>query len=59
FNREAKKEWGLERQFLHARLLALPHPTTGKAMRFEAPLPDELVEVLQKAGIAWTKSKRT
>lgn len=59
FNREARKNWGLERQFLHARYLALPHPTTGKKMVFDAPLPADLVEVLQKAGIAWTRSKRS
>ena len=58
FNREARKNWGLTRQFLHARHLALPHPMTEKKMVFDAPLPAELVEVLQKAGISWTKSKR-
>lgn len=59
FNREARKEWGLNRQFLHARHLALPHPTTGEKMAFDAPLPDDLVGVLQKAGISWTRSRRT
>ncbi len=30
------------RQFLHASRLAFQHPATGKTMRFEAPLPDDL-----------------
>mgnify|MGYP001945957481 FL=1 len=48
----------MPRQFLHARHPALPHPMTEKKMVFDAPPPAELVEVLQKAGISWTKSKR-
>jgi 23S rRNA pseudouridine1911/1915/1917 synthase len=39
------------RQALHAGALILIHPATGEAMRFEAPWPDdlrELVEVLRK-----------
>ncbi|HEY0193881.1 MAG TPA: hypothetical protein VGC42_22345, partial [Kofleriaceae bacterium] len=33
----------LGRQALHAALLELEHPTTGTRMRFEAPLPGDLV----------------
>jgi 23S rRNA pseudouridine1911/1915/1917 synthase len=33
-------------QALHARLLGFAHPRTGDAMRFEAPLPDDVREVL-------------
>lgn len=58
FNRRIRQEWGLRRQFLHARRLALAHPITGKALSFEAPLPRELVEVLQAAGIAWSLSAK-
>ncbi len=58
FNRDAAKTWGLKRQFLHARRLELEHPTTGQKMGFDAPLPDELVAVLNAAGIAWTGSKK-
>ncbi|HQE92272.1 MAG TPA: RluA family pseudouridine synthase [Anaerolineae bacterium] len=35
------------RQFLHARLLTLLHPTTGEKMVFFAPLPDDLKVVLR------------
>ncbi|HKY89728.1 MAG TPA: 23S rRNA pseudouridine(1911/1915/1917) synthase RluD [Nevskiaceae bacterium] len=34
------------RQALHARELAFDHPVTGKACRFEAPLPPDLVGLL-------------
>jgi 23S rRNA pseudouridine1911/1915/1917 synthase len=36
----------LGRQALHAALLELDHPITGARMRFEAPLPDDLVAAL-------------
>ena len=39
---------GLEGQCLHARCLQLTHPRTGALMRFEAPLPDYFVQVLEK-----------
>ncbi len=34
------------RQALHARLLAFRHPTTQIILRFEAPLPDDMAELL-------------
>ncbi len=34
------------RQFLHSRELEIDHPTSGEAMRFQAPLPADLREVL-------------
>jgi 23S rRNA pseudouridine1911/1915/1917 synthase len=34
------------RQALHARLLAFRHPQTGKLMRFEAPMPDDMAEIV-------------
>ena len=34
------------RQALHARLLAFRHPRTGETMRFEAPLPPDLAELV-------------
>lgn len=57
FNREVQKDWGLKRQFLHARRLVLEHPTTGATLSLDAPLPDDLMEVLKAAGIAWTRPK--
>lgn len=38
----------LPRQALHARSLAFTHPTTGKWMEFEKPMPDDMTEVLTK-----------
>ncbi len=43
---------GLDRQFLHAYRLALPHPETGEEMAFESPLPDDLAAVLDDARLA-------
>ncbi|PAV48160.1 23S rRNA pseudouridine(1911/1915/1917) synthase RluD [Pseudomonas sp. HAR-UPW-AIA-41] len=34
------------RQALHARFLELKHPTTGKRMKWESPLPEDLVWLL-------------
>ncbi len=36
----------LQRNFLHAAELEFDHPTTGKPLHFEAPLPPELVDFL-------------
>lgn len=33
---------------LHARSLAFTHPTSGKRMKFEVPLPDDFQELLEK-----------
>lgn len=33
------------RQALHAALLGFRHPVTGEAMRFEAPLPDDMAQL--------------
>jgi len=38
----------LGRPFLHAARLAFTHPTDGRAMNFEAPLPDDLQQVLDQ-----------
>ncbi|RUM95779.1 RluA family pseudouridine synthase [Pseudaminobacter arsenicus] len=38
---------GLTRQMLHARLLAFRHPSTGEIMRFEAPLPADMAEIVE------------
>ncbi|MGA9855530.1 MAG: pseudouridine synthase, partial [Gammaproteobacteria bacterium] len=37
---------GFKRQALHARQLGLAHPATGKFMRWEAPLPDDMQRLL-------------
>jgi 23S rRNA pseudouridine1911/1915/1917 synthase len=38
----------LGRNFLHAARLEFAHPSTGKAMALEAPLPDELAAFLER-----------
>lgn len=52
FNREVKAKWGLRRLFLHAERLDVPHPKDGRRIVVEAPLPAELTEVLERAGLA-------
>lgn len=39
------------RQMLHAWRLRLKHPITGKLLRFEAPLPNDFLTVMDRAGI--------
>jgi 23S rRNA pseudouridine1911/1915/1917 synthase len=36
----------LKRHFLHAEKLAFTHPRTNEIVKFEIPLPDELVKLL-------------
>lgn len=36
------------RQALHAKSLELTHPTTGEQMRFEAPIPEDMKELIAK-----------
>ncbi len=38
----------IERQALHAKLLALTHPVTGRALRFEASLPEDMEQLIKK-----------
>ncbi|HEU4975418.1 MAG TPA: RluA family pseudouridine synthase [Baekduia sp.] len=40
---------GLERQFLHAALLAFTHPVTGEPVAVESPLPADLAAALDRA----------
>ncbi|WEX10014.1 RluA family pseudouridine synthase [Chelativorans sp. AA-79] len=43
----AAKVAAFPRQALHARLLAFRHPETGEMMRFEAPIPHDMTELLE------------
>jgi 23S rRNA pseudouridine955/2504/2580 synthase len=52
FNRDLKARWGLKRLFLHSTRLEFPHPADGRKVVVEAPLPGELVEVLERAGLS-------
>jgi len=38
----------LPRQALHARTLGFVHPTTEKLMRFESPIPDDILQCIEK-----------
>ncbi len=51
FNREVKAKWGLKRLFLHSTRLEFPHPEGGRRMVVEAKLPEELTDVLVRAGL--------
>jgi 23S rRNA pseudouridine955/2504/2580 synthase len=52
FNRRLRAQAGLRRMFLHAWRLELAHPITAKPLRFAAPLPDELLLVLDRLSLA-------
>ncbi|HAO94074.1 MAG: RNA pseudouridine synthase [Deltaproteobacteria bacterium GWB2_55_19] len=43
----ADKLKGIKRQLLHARTLVIAHPATGEEMKFNAPLPPDMAEVLE------------
>jgi 23S rRNA pseudouridine1911/1915/1917 synthase len=45
--RVAQAQVGLGRQALHAWRLAFTHPRTGKALRLEAPLPEDLQAAME------------
>ena len=45
FNKEIAA-LGLKRLFLHASRLAFFHPVTNQKMEFEAPLPEELSQLV-------------
>ena len=37
-------------QMLHAKTLEFKHPTTGKTVKFEAPLPEYFENILKELG---------
>lgn len=45
---QQEHRWKAPRQMLHAHRLAFLHPRTGAAVAFEAPLPRDLVECLER-----------
>ncbi len=46
--RETVKAFG--RQALHAAILGFEHPVTGETCRFEAPMPQDMVELIESFG---------
>jgi 23S rRNA pseudouridine955/2504/2580 synthase len=51
FNREARVRWGLKRLFLHSARIEFPHPQDGSKRVVEADLPEDLKDVLKRAGL--------
>lgn len=51
-NKELKAALDLQRMFLHAWRLALPHPVSGKPVVIESPLPEDLENCLARASSA-------
>lgn len=47
-NDRLRKELGVTRMLLHASAIEFAHPTTGKVVRFEAPLPEDFESVLRR-----------
>lgn len=43
-----KNPFGVTSQMLHSKILGITHPTTNKYMEFEAPIPTEFENVLNK-----------
>ncbi len=41
------KMFGMERQALHAEDITIKHPTTGKTVRYIAPLPDDMNKAIK------------
>ena len=35
----------IQRMALHAQVLAFTHPTTGKELRFESPIPERFLQI--------------
>ena len=52
---DASKGLGLDRPFLHAYRLAFPHPTDGRLIEVDDPLPDDLQTVLAHAGVVFPR----
>lgn len=48
---EVSRALGAQRPFLHAAALGVDHPVTGERLELFEPLPADLLEVLQRAGL--------
>jgi 23S rRNA pseudouridine1911/1915/1917 synthase len=45
-----RETFGLQRPFLHAQTLGFDHPVTGEPLRFQTPLPNDLVDLITTLG---------
>lgn len=52
-----KPSWGMARQALHAHRLVLRHPVLGQELRLESPLPSDLDQVVQNAGLHYNREQ--
>jgi 23S rRNA pseudouridine1911/1915/1917 synthase len=52
---DLQETFGLRRHFLHASELRFMHPVTRRVVHLEAPLPAELVGVLQRLNIQFSR----
>ena len=46
--RSVKPALGFPRQALHARALGLVHPASGKPMQWESPIPQDMLELIER-----------
>ncbi|WP_425505937.1 RluA family pseudouridine synthase [Tepidicella baoligensis] len=46
-------QWGLERQALHAHVLAFRHPMTGEALQCVSPVPSDIAAAVDSAGLRY------
>jgi tRNA pseudouridine65 synthase len=53
-NRLCRERFGLVRLALHAASLSFDHPHTGERVHFEAPLPADLREPLERMGLVYS-----
>jgi len=51
--------WRAQRLALHAAVLGFTHPVTGRALRFDAPLPVEMAELMARAAPARRPAARS
>jgi 23S rRNA pseudouridine1911/1915/1917 synthase len=47
WNGRARRRWGVERPMLHALRLELAHPVTGEMLRLVAPVPPDMLTVVE------------
>ena len=50
-----KSPFKIDGQALHSASLALTHPTTAENMFFEAPMPDDMLKILEKLKILYKR----
>jgi 23S rRNA pseudouridine1911/1915/1917 synthase len=47
---QSKEQLMIERQLLHASTISFKHPVSGEDVSFTAPLPDDMLQVIEKLG---------